>query len=678
MDRDTSRNLSSIAHDDTAAGRSRHAHALPLLGILLSGALIAACYGFSLRLPFFFDDLPVLTWLGGHSLVDVWTGSSENAYYRPLTFTVYKLAMLLPKGAQQVALHASNVLLHWLNAILAMLVVSLWTRTAKAVPTNLAAPLLALALFSVFPFLFNAVPWVTAMPHLLVTTLTLVAVYAALRAGRGSATAWWAISLGATALAPLAHESGIVCGAIVAGIAVIHRGRRSGWRPIAWAVGGVALNLAAIGLRALIPGVEPFNPDGLHSGFENIVFTVHGLIYPVGPLIGYLVREHGWHDLTTVLAAGALFAALLAWLAIRGRRSGGSNGRWMACALWWWACGSLPAAVRFRFGGLVNSPRFYALAAVGIVGLWAGLIEELCRRLRPGWTRSAATAVLTAAILVPNVTFLSAQRSIYLGLIHVYQQVLDAAAPAENAPLGFVNLPAWLAPKRQTYALAKDGATVLPLYTNVREFIAVNAQPRPADNVMFVHTLQELDNAYWGFHGDWPDWEQMRQFAIDHRTVWLAHYERSQQRFVLHEVGRIVAAPDAASAEALARFEGGPTIAAVSTKRFEEGHWTIALTWQAAGPVNAEVFLHVTDASGKLVIQADGPALGGLVPMRIWQPGDQVYDIRHVYVSSVDLPPGERPYTVLVGVYDASGRFPAFLNGVRCASDAVPIATIGP
>ncbi len=648
--------------DQARSSKTRNENALPLLGILLSGALIAACYGFSLRLPFFFDDLPVLTWLGGHSLADVWTGSSENAYYRPLTFTVYKLAMLLPKGAQQVALHGGNLLLHWLNAVLVMLVVR---RTAKAVSTN-RAPLLALAMLALFPFLSNAVPWVTAMPHLLVTTLTLVAVYAALRAGGGRAAGWWAISLVATALAPLAHESGIVCGAIVAGITVIHYGRRSGWRPIAWAMGGVALNLAAIGLRAIIPGVEPFNPDGLHSWFENIVFAVHGLVYPVGPLIGWLVREHGWHDLTTVLAAGALFAALMAWLAVRSR-----NGHWMACALWWWACGSLPAAVRFRFGGLVNSPRFYALAAVGIVGLWAGVIEELCRRLRPNWTRAAATAALTTAILVPNVAFLSAQRSVYLGLTRVYEQVLEAATPAENAPLGFVNLPAWLAPKRQTYALAKEGVTVLPLYTNVREFIAVNAQPRPADNVMFVHTLQELDNAYWGFHGDWPDWAQMRQFAIDHRTVWLARYEPSRQQFVLHEVGGIVAAPVAANVEALARFEGGPTIAAVSTKRVEGDHWTIALTWQAAGPVDAEVFLHVVDASGKLVTQADGPALGGLVPMRIWQPGDQVYDVRHV-----DVPPGQGPYTVLVGVYDASGRLPAYLNGIRCANDAVPVAVI--
>jgi hypothetical protein len=91
----------------------------------------------------------------------------------------------------------------------------------------------------------------------------------------------------------------------------------------------------------------------------------------------------------------------------------------------------------------------------------------------------------------------------------------------------------------------------------------------------------------------------------------------------------------------------------------------------ASGPVSAEIFFHVVDASGHLVAQADGPALGGMVPLWLWQAGDRVYDVRHIL-----LPHDEGPYTVSVGVYDSKGRYPALMHGTRRPGDAAPLATI--
>ncbi|MFN2157385.1 MAG: hypothetical protein ACK2UX_19305, partial [Anaerolineae bacterium] len=103
----------------------------------------------------------------------------------------------------------------------------------------------------------------------------------------------------------------------------------------------------------------------------------------------------------------------------------------------------------------------------------------------------------------------------------------------------------------------------------------------------------------------------------------------------------------------------------------EQGHWELFLDWLAAGPVDAQVFVHIVDRNGVLALQADGAALGGMVPMGIWQAGDRIHDVRHLY-----LPEQGGPYTVLVGVFDGSGRFPALVDGVRVADDAVPVATI--
>ena len=85
--------------------------------------------------------------------------------------------------------------------------------------------------------------------------------------------------------------------------------------------------------------------------------------------------------------------------------------------------------------------------------------------------------------------------------------------------------------------------------------------------------------------------------------------------------------------------------------------------------VDGEVFLHVYDADDNLIAQADGPALGGMLPVWMWRPGDYIHDIR-----SLDLPASAGPYTVQVGFYDKEGRFPAFMNGRRCLDDAAPVA----
>ena len=628
--------------------------------VAFSAVLIAACYGYSLRLPFYFDDLPVLTWLSGQDLRDIWTTSSENAYYRPLTFTLYKLGSLLPKGAEQVVLHGINLLLHWANAILLAQVVRLVdgprSRGAKAA--------LASMLYAVFPFMFRAVPWVTAMPHFLALTLVLGAVYAALRAERENRPGWWAISLLATALAPFAHENGFICGAIVGGTLLIQHGIRSGRRIAAIVLGGL-LNAGALALRSQLPGTGSFDPDGLNSLYENAMFFFQGLTYPLGPLAGWLVRRQGWHDFTLVQVATALLALILAWLGRRRR-----EWRWLARPLWWWAWASIPAAVRFRYGGLVNSPRFYILGSVGVVMLWADAIAGLSSLARPTWGRRLVWGVLAGTILASNVAFLWGQRQVHLSLMGVYGQILDAAEVEGNAPLGFVNIPAWLAPKDQTYALSKDGAIGLPLYTNVWEFIGVNRERREARNVMFVHTLYEPEDLYFGFHGDWLDWEEMRQFAIDQRTVWLTRYQGG--RFELTYVGSIRAGEQVPSRQPLVRFEGGPAIEAASVREVGERRWAIDLTWLADGPVEGDIFLHVIDEQGNLAAQADGPALGGMVPAGLWQAGDRIDDVRYVSLAQ-----GGGPYRVLAGVYNAEGRFAAFVDGARCPDDAAPVATLG-
>ncbi len=81
------------------------------------------------------------------------------------------------------------------------------------------------------------------------------------------------------------------------------------------------------------------------------------------------------------------------------------------------------------------------------------------------------------------------------------------------------------------------------------------------------------------------------------------------------------------------------------------GSLAVLLHWEAlrAARQDYSVFLHLLDAAGQLVAQADGYPRGGLRPTTIWQAGETIVDIRRIELP-LDLPEGE--YTLVVGWYD--------------------------
>lgn len=82
----------------------------------------------------------------------------------------------------------------------------------------------------------------------------------------------------------------------------------------------------------------------------------------------------------------------------------------------------------------------------------------------------------------------------------------------------------------------------------------------------------------------------------------------------------------------------------------------IILRWFAAAtvPTDYTVFLHLRDAAGRLVAQADGPPLAGWYPTSWWTPGEWVVD-DHPFTLPPTVPAGV--YQLVAGLYDpASGQ----------------------
>jgi hypothetical protein len=77
---------------------------------------------------------------------------------------------------------------------------------------------------------------------------------------------------------------------------------------------------------------------------------------------------------------------------------------------------------------------------------------------------------------------------------------------------------------------------------------------------------------------------------------------------------------------------------------------TVTLIWQAMRTPEADytVFVHLRNAAGETVAQADSPPQAGAYPTSFWDAGETIVDDHPVLIPD-DLPVGD--YTVVVGLY---------------------------
>lgn len=105
----------------------------------------------------------------------------------------------------------------------------------------------------------------------------------------------------------------------------------------------------------------------------------------------------------------------------------------------------------------------------------------------------------------------------------------------------------------------------------------------------------------------------------------------------------------------------------------EEDRLILYLYWQAERRVSRDlhVFVHLVNAQGNIIAQADGPPVKGFYPSSKWLPKQIIEDVREIPV-----PCGTSPKMILVGLYDLTTlqRVPVFReNGVRWENDSIQI-----
>jgi hypothetical protein len=98
---------------------------------------------------------------------------------------------------------------------------------------------------------------------------------------------------------------------------------------------------------------------------------------------------------------------------------------------------------------------------------------------------------------------------------------------------------------------------------------------------------------------------------------------------------------------------------------------SLTFYWRDRMPVRTSytAFVHVVDASGRIVAQGDGPPRDGAYPTTAWDTGETVTDARTLSLANV--PPGT--YEVVMGLYDqrTGERLTSTASGLTVADNAV-------
>jgi hypothetical protein len=649
------------------------------IGLFVAAAVFL--YWPSLYLPIIYDDLLHIRIAKNLDLLTVWFPTEAFGYYRPLTFA----PLLVIKGLfgyyPAWLLHGLNVGQHALNtALLGWLSWRLWQRPRWALLTGL--------LFALFPFSYQAVAVYGHNVHPATAGLILLALHGYLWAqkrGRrlrnggdagtlGGSRLPWLFTAVIFTFALLSHESAILFGAFAG---LVHWTNGTANRsPFTSDQCSSHLGSSATSSIANIPRLLSRSP----WIFFLITGALYTILYQLLPLSRapettaptadlwlkalYLLQAAAYpftwlaHRLpylpadTIILAAFFLTLVLTFWAWRRGL------GRPLLLGWGWFGLASLVIALPLPAGYLLHGPRLLYLGSIGLAIVWPVLLEPLWRKGRPG---RALWLILVIFILATNWQFVR-------GRLHAYTQLTEpirvieaemAGRPAEEGIIS-VNLPQWIAPPRNRYALGAEFVAMLGDYLFLEELMAENLDvDRP---VLALKLADLLDDPGYGY--------AVHNQNQAGQTVMAADWAPAGSHFFItrytaagpHTGYTGFVAPAPMVPDTVAQF--GPYALMAAEAQLCPEQVPVTLVWQlrtnnsllpTPDISTLSIFVQLLDGEGLLITQADGPPLGLRPDLLALPPHWQIVDRRSLQ------PESDQPSLLLVGAYD-------YLSGERLAA----------
>lgn len=621
--------------------------------------LTTALYAPALNFGFWWDDPVWYSHMPGRAWWELLLPVPEFQYYRPGSMLYVSLFLRDDGTYAAPLLHWAQIGWHLLNGALLLAI-------ARRLRLNRWAAGIALLLFLLHPFLYQAAAWAApnqpmagafqngawllflvaqARRERRLYGLSLLLFFAALTLQESGAALAPAPLLLAWSQRMVADRDGWRLPALL----------RHGWRAL-W--GWPLLYLLLGGLFTLVWALAPRKEGitGVALDGRTAVYLWQGWVYPLlGRLRGYdpeMAQPFVWVAALFLLVS----AALLGWAARRGRGA-------VALAAWLWGLlAILPAVIGLRYSYVAVGPRLLYAAAPGIVLLWAAALGGAGRKTP---LVGAALALLIAGqsglLLRQFATMYAA------GTAHLQQTVTVLSAPEGQSAL-FVNYPDRYAPRRAPYPLGYWGMTLAPVVVELGDFppVLTGAAAQTTSRAAPWLDAAAREAAPWqvDMRGVIVTPDELLALAAGQDGVYVTEYG-ANGRFTLRFVGKLAAAAD--SGCALARFGDALCLQAVALTPTDAG-LQLDLRWQALAPLPPAltVFVHLGAPGQPPLAQADGDGWGGLLPPALW-PVDRLVVDRRVLAgetavsTETAVPAG---MSVRVGVYDR-------LTGERWSAVAV-------
>ena len=607
-------------------------------------------YWRTLSLPFFWDDVPNFDFATTRTITQIWTDVSGFPYYRPVLFTFWKIALAVLPPAPTFLLHAVVIATHALNGVLVgYLARHLVPGVSASSTDDWFTGALAALLFIGFPYAVIPLSHVAAFFHVVVTLLTLSASLAALKFLQARQRRWLLSALLLTALAPYAHEAGVVAGTIVSLTMVCSRLPLT--RSDKWRLGLFPLLSATffpIWLAIPKTNAQGLSWVGWESLGQSLTFFVQGPTYPLQLLARPLIEQLGWSDLRAVWAAAMPMLVLVIAAVWMSRKWPG-----IVWGVGWFALTIAPSVVALPFAYIVTSMRLRYYSAPGAALLWAMVMAGLTARLpTPRWRYLTASGLILAGLIYP-LSFIQEEITLHQFALSPIWQVADAIRRYPNERHLVINLMDWVANVRAWYGLGHEGVEVMASYVGPTQISKVNSGVSAnVESAVFPPVQTGMERHYYGLYaeGGVYDWGTLGAHILNYDRVWLMTY--SDQGIVLHEAGAVVNQPANPPAAYLANFE--EKVYLVDGHYVLEGQdMIVTLQWRYIGPdPEATILRHIFDCAGNVLGLGDGHALERTLPFYALTPGALVRDVRRIPLEARS-PDG--CYAVEAGLFRADG-----------------------
>jgi hypothetical protein len=376
--------------------------------------------------------------------------------------------------------------------------------------------------------------------------------------------------------------------------------------------------------------------------WRNTALLSQGLIYPVAPLAQALVHHVMVDPVVGVWLVAVPTVTLLAWRALR------RDADTFLLGLAWCTLFAAPPLVSMKADWFALAPRFLYMTAAGVSLIWTAALASWVAE-RAGPVRVVLTSVAVAALLTPAVLFVRDGLRLYR---LAGESLWDAAeAVMRRHPVLLVNLPGRLTPNDRRYPLGFEGITPLPTRVTADGLAYVHTGTRNGASAVAFGVVAVDRTATYSYElfGRTVGWEEMADAARNARDAYLTRYQAD--RIYLVEAG----GAEGPSADVAPAASFGNQVELLAGSATCDGHGYVRLTtrWRTRSDVEADVcvFAHLMDENDKVISQADGRPLLGMMPFWLWEPGDVLRDVRQF------TPVASGEYTVGLGLWEpATGK----------------------